>query len=119
MSEFSDWFHRKFFDYQREQNRVVTKTDFAKYLSVSQQNISNWLSGRSRPTDHETISKIAAQLGDETYDALGMQKPSARVTDRRLADLLAIWDSLSETLQDRLIKQAKAGRNESKKKSNK
>lgn len=118
VSEFSKWITEKYWDYQKAQGKVISVSAYARYLAVRQQNLSRWMLGNGKPADHENISKLVARYGDETYQALGMQKPPSQVNDRRLADLLAIWDSLSEAVQDKLLKQAKAGKNESKKKGN-
>ena len=68
--EFKDWFWEKFDEWRGK--TVKGPTDFARYLGIRQQYVSNWLSGKYKPKSLEQIAKIAERF-PEVYEVLGVQ----------------------------------------------
>lgn len=54
-----------------------TLVDFANYIGVSQQVMSNWYNGRiKRSPEADTYSHLIKKYGVEVYDVLGLPRPS-------------------------------------------
>lgn len=73
--EFSEWITNKYVEWRGDaigRNRSVS--EFAEYIGVKQQAMSSWMNGIT-PKRHETITRLAAQLGPEVYDVLGIDRP--------------------------------------------
>ena len=100
-TEVSNWLDRKFLDWQYQQGGTRTLLEFADYLGIKQSTLSHYLSGRRMPNE-AAAHLIAAKLGDEIYDLLGMQRP-----DPMLREMTKHWDQLSDEQQKRLLEYAR------------
>jgi len=101
---FSTWLNLQFLEWERQQGRRKSVTAFAHYLNVSQASLSEWLDGKYIPSS-DSLQKIAAKLGYEVYDALGIQRPFG---DDRLAYIISIWSDLDENEKQTLFDLAKS-----------
>lgn len=75
---------REFFAWQMKQGRPCTQTEFAAWLGVKQQSLSNWMRGDYVPRKLEDISKLADKLGFEVFDALGLNRPWPAEVDEKI-----------------------------------
>ena len=108
--EFAEWLEGKYIAWMNETGRRRTLTEFAEYLGVGQPLLSQWLNGRYLP-GMKNVSKLAARLGPEVYDLLGLQRPDPDI--HRLVSLFGEMDEQGK--QDLLqaaeqIKKQKAGK---------
>lgn len=99
-NSFSQFLQMKFLEWQQHLGERKTVLDFARYLDVSQQNISNWWNEERRPQG-ENIRKLADKLGLEVYDALGLERP-----DAGLYVLTKYWNDLPEEIQQAITQKA-------------
>ena len=90
MENFPTFLLRKLQDYENEQGRRVTYTEFAEYLGVKRSILSHWMSGRYRPSI-ETAPILAEKLGPEVYTVLGFAP-----VDPDLRYITHHWDQLTE-----------------------
>jgi len=93
MKEFSDWLTKYYLKWQEELGERKTITEFAEYLDVSQQAVSNWMNGKYKPKGAKNIRSLASKLGLEVYDVLGMDRPE---------ELDQPWNQLPPELRGRL-----------------
>ena len=75
MKTTSEWLTEKFLDWQKESGQRRSVVDFAEYLNVSQQSLSDWMNGKYNPRGKSSINKIYLKLGPEIFDVLGMDRP--------------------------------------------
>ena len=75
--EFSQWLFHKYLDWQGELGQRKSLTAFAAYIGVSQPQITAYLKGDYLPKG-ENLGKMAAVLGVEIYDVMGMPRPLDR-----------------------------------------
>lgn len=100
--DFRQWIENKYLQWQSNQGGRRTVMQFAEYLQLSQQTVSNWLNGTRQPTG-ENIRKIAEKLGLEVYDVLGLQRPNPV-----LHYITKHWDDLPLELQNKFMEEAEA-----------
>lgn len=74
--DFRQFLEVKYLEWQRESGGRKTVLEFANYLGVKQQTVSNWWNGERLPQG-ENIHKLALKLGMEVYDVLGLDRPDA------------------------------------------
>jgi transcriptional regulator with XRE-family HTH domain len=99
MPEFKDWFMGKRNNWEKGQpHGQHSDSAFARYLTVKQSSLSQWLAGSYLPDD-ENMEKIAGKLGDDAYDAAGRPRP-----DRKREKLLQMYDNTSTEKHDELIR---------------
>lgn len=98
-NKFPQWLENNFLEWQLSEGGRKTLNDFARYLKVSQPTISAWLNGSRKPTG-ENIDKIAAKLGPEIYDILGMRRP-----DPQLDRLIDAYNQASDEQKEEIIRQ--------------
>lgn len=85
----------------------MSDADFAVRVGVPTTSLSVWLNDR-RPPSAENADKLAAILGMEVYDKLGI--PRRMPTEKRFMSLVRLWEKLGEVdskLQDRWIEEGK------------
>ena len=71
---FHDWLERKYIEWKGETQRNFSQ--FAVYLGVSQPTVSGWMNEtRKQPNMPRIINSLAAKLGPEIYDILGIERP--------------------------------------------
>lgn len=92
---FAAFMRKAYLDWQQERGELLEKQQFAKHLGISKQLLGHYMSGRQRPTA-ERADGLAAVLGPEVYDALGVPR-----RDKRLLAIIAGWGSLSEEVRER------------------
>jgi transcriptional regulator with XRE-family HTH domain len=80
----SEWLHQQFLKWEQGRGRRSTVTEFARYLGITQQSLSSYMSGAYQPRG-ANLSKIAARLGPEIYDLVGTQR--APVDDPAVEEL--------------------------------
>jgi transcriptional regulator with XRE-family HTH domain len=62
--------------------------DFADYLGISQQVLSNWYNGKLKRTpDVGTYNLLIAKYGNEVYDVLGISSPEPTALKEMIRDL--------------------------------
>lgn len=87
--DFRQFLEMKFLEWQKESGGRKTVSEFAAYLGVSQQSVSNWWNNLRIPQG-ENVDKIAKKLGIEVYDILGIDRP-----DPDLYFIEKAWEFLS------------------------
>ena len=92
----NEWLERKFLEWQIDEGRK-SLTSFAQYLGIPQAVISHYMSGRYKPSG-DNVNKIAAKLGPEIYDLLGLQRP-----DPLLEEMRQTYDQVSEVRRRKLV----------------
>lgn len=60
-----------------EANHKTYDSDFARWIEFGPTSLSNWINGGNVPKSKATIEKLAAKLGPEVYDALGLIRPGS------------------------------------------
>lgn len=98
-SQIGDWLMKKYLAWQLGEGRKKTLGDFSDYLNVSRDTLNNWLGGRRRPRN-ESVEVLAAKLGPEIYDLLGMARP-----DAGLKLVSRLWDKLTPEQQRRIVQE--------------
>jgi hypothetical protein len=73
MMEFSDWMNQQFITWRGKTRRTVT--EFAAFIGVKQQVMSSWMKPDGKAPNASSLAKIAAKLGLEVYDVLGLPRP--------------------------------------------
>jgi len=87
---FRQFLEMKYLEWQKDSGGRKTVLEFANYLGVSQQTVSNWWNGERLPQG-DNIHKIALKLGLEVYDVLELARP-----DPDLFYIQQQWESLTE-----------------------
>lgn len=88
--KFGEWLDSQYLKWQAANGRR-TLDEFAEYLGVgSRVTLSRWINGQHKP-DKESIDILAAKLGPEVYDLLGLQRP-----DPQVSKIVAWFTSLPE-----------------------
>ena len=90
MGKVATWLTKKFLEWQLIQGRSVNQAEFADYLGVEPSTYSTWINTDQPPGKH-SADLIAAKLGPEIYDLLGLARP----------DTIPL-DQLPRTVRDRL-----------------
>ncbi len=72
--KFAKFLHDKMHIIDLERGHRISYSEFADYLEVSQQDLSNWINNKNQPAP-ERITKLARKLGPEVYDALEHERP--------------------------------------------
>lgn len=86
----AEWLEAKYREWRAEQPSMKAGIGrFAEYLGISPDSLNTYLSRGSSPTG-ENLEKIAARLGPEIYDLLGLVRP---VTIDALEDAPSAADS--------------------------
>jgi len=78
MATVKDWLNSKFIEWERKQGGKQSYYAFARFLEVGQSGLASWMSGSGTPSGDDLIS-IAAKLGPEVYDVIGLPRPNADV----------------------------------------
>ena len=88
--EFPQWLFHKYLDWQGGLGQRKSLTAFAAYVGVSQPQMTAYLKGDYLPKG-ENLGKIAAVLGVELYDVMGMPRPRRQESplERWAAEMLA------------------------------
>jgi hypothetical protein len=75
--EFYNWMTRKYLEWRGDAiGREKSITQFAKYIGVSQQLMTEWLrEGGNIPRDKKKINKLVEKYGDEVFVVLGLVTP--------------------------------------------
>ncbi|MGI6730456.1 MAG: helix-turn-helix domain-containing protein [Anaerovoracaceae bacterium] len=97
-SEFASWLELQFINWMRERGEVTTQREFAEYLGLDQVQLSHYINERRKKPDKASLEKIAAKLGPEIYDVLGLARP-----DPQLKQLTAVWHLLSQDQIRRIL----------------
>ncbi len=97
---FADLLLIKMHEFEIEQGRRITVSEFAEYLGSNQSIMSIWMKGDTKPSD-ANIDMLAVKLGDEIYDIFGKTRP-----DPRLKSITSRWDRIPEDKQLKLAEDA-------------
>jgi transcriptional regulator with XRE-family HTH domain len=100
MLTFPQWLLAKVQEFEKQQGRRTSLDAFAAYVGVSRPLISQWLSGRTKPS-LENVRRISLKFGSEIYDVLGLPRP-----DPVLQDVINAWPYLSEETRRSIREQA-------------
>ncbi len=80
-SKVAIWINKKFLEWQLDQERSASQVEFAEYIGVSESTFSTWINDLQPPGKH-SADLIAAKLGPEIYDLLGMARPDTIPLDQ-------------------------------------
>jgi transcriptional regulator with XRE-family HTH domain len=74
---FHEWIMKKYVAWRGDAvGNERSITEFASYIGVSQQLMSNWMKpGGNVPKSKKSIDALARVYGLEVYDVLGLQRP--------------------------------------------
>ncbi len=71
---FAEWFNRKYSEWRGDEiTQDYSVSAFARYLGVNQQNVDDYLKGKSVPRSNKIINRLVEKLGTEVYRALGLK----------------------------------------------
>ena len=84
------WLESKYIEWISVSGERRTISEFAAWLDISQSLLSRYMNGTRTPSRKNT-DKIAARLGPEIYDLLGLQRP-----DPLLQRLQTQWHLLTD-----------------------
>jgi transcriptional regulator with XRE-family HTH domain len=101
MATVKDWLNLKFSDWEKTQGKSQSYFAFARYLGVSQTELSAWMSGTAVPGDAD-LAVIAAKLGPEVYGAAGLRLPDSQI-DRLAAAFPGLPGGLRERLTEAVV----------------
>lgn len=90
---FRQFLEGKYLEWQQREGGRKTVFEFAEYLGVSQSTVSTWWN-ETRMPQGDNIRKLAAKLGLEVYDVLGLPRP-----DEDLFYLQSVWDELTPEIR--------------------
>lgn len=97
---FPQFLEQKYLDWRRSEGEKRSIQDFASYLGIRQQVLSHYMNGvRKKPTS-DNVRLIAAKLGFEVYDVLGLPRP-----DEDLAYITQHWNDVSEEFRRKFRKE--------------
>jgi len=68
-----EWLDKNFRKWQDSQGKRSTITAFAKWLDIPRPLLSHYMNGRNKP-EGKNVDKLAAKLGNEIYDILGLAR---------------------------------------------
>jgi transcriptional regulator with XRE-family HTH domain len=97
MATCKEWLAEKFSEWEKNQGRKQSYYAFARFLGVSQTDLARWMDGTTIPSGTD-LHTLAARLGMEVYDSLGMPRPNPQF--ERLTATLPL---LPAGLRERLI----------------
>jgi len=75
------WLMKKYLQWQQKEGELKNINEFAEHLGVSQPTLSMWLGGSHLPSKH-SADLLAAKLGPEIYDLLGLARPDTIPLDQ-------------------------------------
>jgi transcriptional regulator with XRE-family HTH domain len=78
MATVKDWLNQKFTAWEKAQGSRQSYYAFARFLEVSQSGLAQWMTGGGVPAGDDLLA-IAAKLGPEIYDLLGLPRPNAEL----------------------------------------
>jgi len=93
LNSFRQFLEIQFLEWQQRSGGRKTVFQFAEYLGVKQQTVSNWWN-ETRMPQGENVRKIAEKLGVEVYDVLGLPRP-----DPDLFYIQGVWDELTPEIR--------------------
>jgi hypothetical protein len=102
--ELKGFLFQKFLDWQKESGQRRSLGEWAKYLGVPQTSLSTWMNGPYLPKG-SNLGKLAAKLGPEIYDVLGMTRPIMETDDPDLQAIIKDWPKLNSEERRALIDQ--------------
>lgn len=76
-------------------------TEFARYLGVNGALLSQWMKGTRQP-GRRKAPVLAAKLGPEIYDLLGLARP-----DSDLREINLVWGQLSKEQRREAVRRVK------------
>ena len=97
-SEFANWLEGQFINWMQERGEVTTQREFAEFLGLDQVQLSHYMNERRKKPDKVSLEKIAARLGPEIYDVLGLARP-----DPQLKQLTSVWHLLTSDQIERIL----------------
>jgi len=77
----ANWLMKRYLSWQQKEDELKNINEFAEYLGVSQPTLSMWLGGSHLPSKH-SADLLAAKLGPEIYDLLGLARPDTIPMDQ-------------------------------------
>jgi len=105
MGDFSRYLKHKYLDYVnqtfQETERVPSRSDFARWLGVTNVAFLTWIQGKRLPREVH-IEQLVAKLGPEVYQALGVEPP----TPIELVVLARNWYQLTPEQRQQLASMA-------------
>jgi transcriptional regulator with XRE-family HTH domain len=96
-SQFAQFMHRQFINWQYRSGEKKLQRDFANYLGVNEKTLSTWMNGKQKPTG-DNAHKIAQLFGDEIYNYIDEDNP-----DPRLQAISRDWHLLSDDTKSKML----------------
>lgn len=93
VTNFGEWLEKNFIEWERSTGRRRTIKEFAEWLGINRSLLSRYMSNKVIPGE-DAIPLIAAKLGPEIYDILGLASP-----DPLLRYVSSNWHKLPEETQ--------------------
>ena len=91
-TKYALWLNKKFLEWQNQQGEPMDQQDFARYLGIRPTTYSGWINGNVPPSN-DNLRRVAAKLGYEIYDVLGMPRPTEREAAIATLEALAEQDN--------------------------
>lgn len=105
---FGHWLNIKFAEFMTGQalhnNRTPSKTDWARYIGITNTNLSQYMNDNRKP-DAAQADLLAAKLGPEVYDRLGM--PRKMPKDKMLYFIVDNWPDVRPEKRKEIIERIK------------
>lgn len=97
--EVGKWLTKKFLEWQTQSGEKKTVTEFADFLGVSRDTLNKWFNGQRRPRG-TNVDVLAAKLGPEIYDILGLRRPGEIDTTGLAPDVAALAQRINRLPPD-------------------
>ena len=103
-----EFVNRKYIEFVNRKGRMASASEFARWLGVTNTNLSQWMSGNRKPTG-VNVHRLAAKLGPVVYDLVG--EPRRMPDDPGFQQVAAAYfeaDDQARAEVARILEEAKA-----------
>lgn len=104
VNKLASWLEKQYIDWMAKEKQVKSQREFAELLGIDPVKLNQYLNGRRKMPDLETVNLIAEKLGPEIYDILGLARP-----DPQLQALTHKWHTLDQATKDKILEIAEPG----------
>lgn len=98
MTKFQTLLRQAYLEWCNENNEVLTKKDWAKYIGINYSQMSHYFSGRRTPSGNN-LTKLTKAIGPRVLTALGL------VHDPMLKAVLENYHELSAEDKKRIVQE--------------
>lgn len=93
-SPFQAWLNRRYIEWEASTGKKQKIASWARHIGVNRDLLNQWLLGSGRPGP-KGAKELAASLGPEVYDLLGLERP-----DPLLQAVIDNWKRLTREQQE-------------------